>query len=215
MFSARRRISTYNVHRQCVPFRAKDASAFEAAWLATVAQSKMHETLSLRLRLLHRNTATDPVSHCSNGLPGFEGENENGKACCPLECTKCGGAACYTAGAAAGLDETSCCITSVLNNQELCSVAGEAPCKVDDGASVVCAQLRLQNLGSYHQHRVLSEKTKTQQRRRPPWFHKLPRTCRNSWCCREKAKSTGLATFALPSLSCMTSKLLAVALGVG
>ena len=69
---------------------------------------------------------------CSNGLPGFEGENSAGIACCPLQCTKCGGASCGSVGASAGLDNTDCCVNGVLNNQDLCSVTGAAPCVVDD-----------------------------------------------------------------------------------
>ena len=75
---------------------------------------------------------------CSNGVVGYEGSNDNGIACCPLECTKCGGTGCGTVGAAAGLDSTACCVNGVLNNQELCSVAGEAPCEVDGGESCRC-----------------------------------------------------------------------------
>ena len=75
------------------------------------------------------NTAFVP--RCSNGLTGFEGENENGKACCPVGCTGCGGLGCGRIGAAQGLGNKDCCINGVLNNRDLCSVSSEAPCVVD------------------------------------------------------------------------------------
>ncbi|CAM9818929.1 unnamed protein product [Scytosiphon promiscuus] len=68
----------------------------------------------------------DPT--CSDGTVGIEGSNDSGSVCCPTECTQCGGAGCATAGAAAGLGNTDCCINGVLNNQDSCSVTGTAPC---------------------------------------------------------------------------------------
>jgi len=73
---------------------------------------------------------------CSSGIPGLEGTNENGTACCPLGCTACGGLECATAGAAAGLGNKSCCINGVLENQPSCSTAGAAPCVIEVGGSV-------------------------------------------------------------------------------
>ena len=72
---------------------------------------------------------------CSNGLVGFEGTNDNGSACCPIGCGQCGGAGCGAVGRDEGLDNTDCCINGVLNNQELCSVTGTAPCVIDGGES--------------------------------------------------------------------------------
>jgi len=81
---------------------------------------------------------TGPVSECSNGFEGFEGQNDNGVACCPVYCGGCdGGVNCGGQGAAAGIeyfaDYTACCVNGVLDTQDLCSVAGGAPCQVDGG----------------------------------------------------------------------------------
>ncbi len=85
----------------------------------------------LTRRLVPDQRRPDASSECSNGLPGYEGTNENGSACCPLGCTACGGLGCSKVGAAAGFDNTACCINGVLNNQPDCSVSGAAPCRVD------------------------------------------------------------------------------------
>ncbi|CAN0431092.1 unnamed protein product, partial [Ectocarpus sp. 12 AP-2014] len=70
---------------------------------------------------------------CSNNMEGIDGINENGAVCCTAECGQCGGEGC---GSVPGLDNTNCCINGVLNNQELCSVAGSAPCVIDSGDGV-------------------------------------------------------------------------------
>lgn len=70
---------------------------------------------------------------CSNGFAGFEGENDDGKACCPLECGQCGGADCDTAAAAAGLDATDCCVTDVINTHVACWIASRPPCEIVAG----------------------------------------------------------------------------------
>ena len=69
---------------------------------------------------------------CSNGVPGIEGENGNGKVCCPVGCNGCGGTGCGRIGAAAGLNNKDCCINGVLNNQPDCADAdGTAPCVIE------------------------------------------------------------------------------------
>ncbi len=76
--------------------------------------------------------AVDDIGQmCSNGFVGYEGANEHGFACCPIGCTKCGGSECGTIGASLGLDSTACCVNGVLENRELCSIAGTAPCVID------------------------------------------------------------------------------------
>ncbi|CAN0044702.1 unnamed protein product, partial [Ectocarpus sp. 8 AP-2014] len=74
-----------------------------------------------------------PPETCSNDMVGMDGINENGAVCCTFECGQCGGEGC---GSVPGLDNTHCCINGVLNNQELCSVAGAAPCVIDSGDGV-------------------------------------------------------------------------------
>ena len=98
-------------------------------------------SFSLRSHPFHRNIVAEPVSECSNGFAGFEGENDSGKACCPLGCTKCGGTRCGSVGRDAGLDNTDCCINGVLDNQEMCSVSREAPCVIDGEFSTLAKRL--------------------------------------------------------------------------
>ncbi|CAN0316670.1 unnamed protein product [Hapterophycus canaliculatus] len=74
-------------------------------------------------------------STCSNGLPGYGGINDNGEACCPLDCGFCGGESC-----GAGGRSQECCINGVLNNQDDCSVTNAAPCVVTEGARHVTGQ---------------------------------------------------------------------------
>ncbi|CAM9871103.1 unnamed protein product, partial [Scytosiphon promiscuus] len=68
-------------------------------------------------------------SHGSrNDMPGIEGSNDSGSVCCPIECGQCGGDGCHQAGLAVGLDNTHCCVNGVLDNHDLCSDSGAAPC---------------------------------------------------------------------------------------
>ncbi|CAN0477411.1 unnamed protein product, partial [Hapterophycus canaliculatus] len=53
---------------------------------------------------------------CSNGVPGIEGSNDEGSVCCPIECGQCGNDGCHQAGLAVELDNTSCCVTGVIDN---------------------------------------------------------------------------------------------------
>ncbi|CAN0376075.1 unnamed protein product, partial [Hapterophycus canaliculatus] len=53
------------------------------------------------------------------------GVNDNGEACCPLDCGFCGGDMC-----GAGGRRKECCINGVLNNQDECSDTNPAPCKI-------------------------------------------------------------------------------------
>ncbi|CAM9959250.1 unnamed protein product [Scytosiphon promiscuus] len=62
---------------------------------------------------------------------GLIGTNDIGSVCCPTGCGQCGGAGCGSSGAGEGLDNTDCCINGVLNNQEMCSDSGEAPCVIE------------------------------------------------------------------------------------
>jgi len=76
------------------------------------------------------NAGEGPVC-AMNDVPGFEGVNDNGIVCCPVECNGCGGAGCGKIGAAAGLDNTACCINGVLQNQPDCPDNGMvAPCVI-------------------------------------------------------------------------------------
>ncbi|CAN0202138.1 unnamed protein product, partial [Hapterophycus canaliculatus] len=51
--------------------------------------------------------------------------NDDGEACCPLDCGLCGGDGCGIGGR-----NKECCINGVLNNQEDCSDTYSAPCKI-------------------------------------------------------------------------------------
>ena len=82
-----------------------------------------------------RNTVIEQPE-CSNGIIGFEGTNDNGSACCPLGCTKCGGAGCGKIGAAEDLGNEDCCINGVLKNQDLCSATGTAPCRIEGEGNI-------------------------------------------------------------------------------
>ncbi|CAN0456063.1 unnamed protein product, partial [Scytosiphon promiscuus] len=62
---------------------------------------------------------------CSNGIAGYGASNDNGEACCPLDCGFCGGVGC-----GAGGRNKECCINGVLNNQAACSDTNLAPCVV-------------------------------------------------------------------------------------
>lgn len=63
----------------------------------------------------------------ANDIDGIQ--SSNGQACCPLACGQCGGVGCGAAGNAAGTD---CCISSIVDAGDSCSVKEAAPCKIDD-----------------------------------------------------------------------------------
>ncbi|CAM9316682.1 unnamed protein product, partial [Hapterophycus canaliculatus] len=79
-------------------------------------------------RRVHASQITSAMEGCSNGIAGIEGSNGEGVVCCPVECGQCGTQECHQAGLAVGLDNTSCCVTGVLDNHDLCADSGEAPC---------------------------------------------------------------------------------------
>lgn len=52
---------------------------------------------------------------CSKGVVGFEGTNNNGIACCPIGCPKCGGSGCGVVGAALGFGSDECCCVATTS----------------------------------------------------------------------------------------------------
>lgn len=75
--------------------------------------------------------AADLETCGTTSIEGIVGTNDIGSVCCPHGCMQCGEEGCGRSGAAEGLHSTDCCINGVLNNQDLCSVKGEAPCILD------------------------------------------------------------------------------------
>ncbi|CAN0003838.1 unnamed protein product, partial [Choristocarpus tenellus] len=74
-------------------------------------------------RLAHESSIVP--STCTNGLPGVQ----NDAACCVESCGQCGGIGCGTIPGTQG--SYACCASTVLNNNEMCSVTGEAPCVIN------------------------------------------------------------------------------------
>jgi len=60
----------------------------------------------------------------TDGVVGIE--SSNGVACCLTSCGACGGSGC--SGRDGGGD--GCCTADIIENNELCSVTGEAPCLI-------------------------------------------------------------------------------------
>lgn len=94
--------------------------------------------LSFRSKLKYIRDSPSPstpyscgAETCSNGLDGIEGSNSAGDAvCCPLLCNQCGGRGCRKSGGST-YNEDDCCVNSVLNSQENCSVTAVAPCVIN------------------------------------------------------------------------------------
>ena len=82
---------------------------------------------------------TGSVCASAGGIPGIESPVEFlgfGHVCCLIECGRCGGVNCSKL---TGLS-TECCITDMTEQGEACSVTNEAPCFIDDGASITYSQ---------------------------------------------------------------------------
>lgn len=79
---------------------------------------------------------------CSNDFYGFEGSNNGGSTCCPLQCGGCGGQGCENYGSDLGMDMTDCCVVQIQSTQPACSETTEAPCYIEDNTgSIVAASM--------------------------------------------------------------------------
>eukprot|EP00903_Cladosiphon_okamuranus_P011455 g10790.t1 len=96
-------------------------------------------TESIELAAPLQSQAREAMPVCeSNGIHGVE--SPSGAVCCAAGCKNCGGVACWSAGADAGLTADDCCATEILAYGEACSKRGSAPCYIDDDGNQVARE---------------------------------------------------------------------------